>query len=207
MRDRCAFTLIELLVVIAIVALLVGLLLPVLGSARASARAVKCLAGVRTIGQGVHLYAMDHGGRMPLSSYSTGNAFSSGNWVETLVDYGTRAEVRRCPDDPTVRQTSYVTNDYLEPAGGGFSRLVDIPAPSATAYAAEAQRNYLTDHLHAWLESWAQPQDMVSQIEVERHQGGSNLIYLDGHAAAKTWASTQAEFSAERNWFDPQHAR
>jgi len=54
-----AFSLIELLVVISIIALLIAILLPALCQARDSALAVQCLSNERQIGQMVHFYASD----------------------------------------------------------------------------------------------------------------------------------------------------
>ncbi|MBX3385821.1 MAG: type II secretion system protein [Phycisphaeraceae bacterium] len=53
------FTLIELLVVISIIALLVGLTLPALESTRQTSRRVKCLANLRSFGQGIATYMND----------------------------------------------------------------------------------------------------------------------------------------------------
>lgn len=58
-RAARGFTLIELLVVMAILALLVGLTMPALQSSRETARRVKCLANLRSFGQGLQNYMGD----------------------------------------------------------------------------------------------------------------------------------------------------
>jgi prepilin-type N-terminal cleavage/methylation domain-containing protein len=62
---RRGFTLLELLVVIAIIAILAALLLPALSSAKARGRQAVCLSNLRQIGVAIHIYADDHGGKIP----------------------------------------------------------------------------------------------------------------------------------------------
>ena len=67
---RKAFTLIELLIVIAIIGLLMSILVPALSGARRIAKSTVCATRLRTLGQGLVLYANAHNddlvpGRLP----------------------------------------------------------------------------------------------------------------------------------------------
>jgi prepilin-type N-terminal cleavage/methylation domain-containing protein/prepilin-type processing-associated H-X9-DG protein len=64
-RERAGFTLIELLVVIAIIAILAAILMPVFAEARKSAYGASCSSQARQIYNGVMMYAMDRGNRLP----------------------------------------------------------------------------------------------------------------------------------------------
>ncbi|HVU07337.1 MAG TPA: prepilin-type N-terminal cleavage/methylation domain-containing protein [Verrucomicrobiae bacterium] len=65
--DRCrfGFTLIELLVVIAIIAILAALLLPALASAKAKAKRIQCLSGMRQLGLGFFQFNADNADMYP----------------------------------------------------------------------------------------------------------------------------------------------
>jgi len=64
-QTASAFTLIELLVVVAVIALLISVMLPALSSAREQARAAKCLANLRVLGQGLSIYTPEYRDVLP----------------------------------------------------------------------------------------------------------------------------------------------
>jgi len=82
-----AFTLVELLVVIGIIALLISILLPALGKARAQAQTIACMANIRTILQGMRVYAAENNDSIPGSVWTTGRFLYTDPVLGTASSY------------------------------------------------------------------------------------------------------------------------
>ena len=68
-KNNQGFTLIELMVVIAIIGLLSSVVLTFLSGARSKARDTKRVAEMRSVEKALNLYALDHNGNLPISTY------------------------------------------------------------------------------------------------------------------------------------------
>jgi prepilin-type N-terminal cleavage/methylation domain-containing protein/prepilin-type processing-associated H-X9-DG protein len=87
-RNEKGFTLVELLVVIGIIAVLIGILLPAMNKARETARQTKCAANLRSVGQGIHMYAADFKGAFPAAYIYKGQQISGGEQTPDSASQG-----------------------------------------------------------------------------------------------------------------------
>jgi len=125
---RQGFTLIELLVVIAVIAILAGLLLPALGRAKQSARRIQCANNLRSMAQGLIMFATESDSDERYSA-AAGQTYS--NWVGWLSPIlGGRdsedfrsVKVFACPSYPDKQEpVCYTANGHLLDQGWRFLR-------------------------------------------------------------------------------------
>jgi prepilin-type N-terminal cleavage/methylation domain-containing protein/prepilin-type processing-associated H-X9-DG protein len=96
--NKCGFTLIELVVVAVVIALVVSILMPALGSARAQARGIRCLAQCRELGQGMGHYHHEWG-NFPAHQWRLPDG-SRLRWFNAMECYLGGYDVPSCPSLP-----------------------------------------------------------------------------------------------------------
>ncbi len=140
-NPRQGFTLIELLVVIAIIAILAAMLLPALSKAKAKAKGINCLSGMRQLGIATRMYIDDnqntlvpwrHGNYSSWAPFTINNTFvvtadTSFIYWEDILRLGGFAPAAKIFDCPSLTATAGgraagtggSTNNYL---GIGINR-------------------------------------------------------------------------------------
>jgi prepilin-type N-terminal cleavage/methylation domain-containing protein len=147
------FTLVELLVVIGIIAILISILLPTLSAARRHATSAKCLANLRTIGQALHIYALDNKGYWPAVEHTTkagglsvggvppaGQAAQGDRWAFQLLKYitprYTKLKVAVNPANGNIDASQFAA---------GFRGLADFTDTALFCPGSEEFKNALVD--------------------------------------------------------------
>jgi len=215
-----------MLVVISCILLLSSLTAPAITKSLERANAVKCLSNLRSMGQAVQIFTLENQGRFPPALVSDGGGtvmgwdffiFPNGEvepgWI--WRDYGVN-QILQCPSfrgagnwrgDP---HTGYNYNSsYL----GGMKTVVrdrvmqDTPSasvfhlsnPARTAvfgdgeYAAGANK-FMRSPLPGPLDGSFAGREGGTQGF--RHQGGTHVVFADGHVARREYPGTPAPYAS-----------
>jgi prepilin-type N-terminal cleavage/methylation domain-containing protein/prepilin-type processing-associated H-X9-DG protein len=194
---RRAFTLIEILVVIAIIALLAAIIFPVFSRARESARAISCLSNLKQIGMGLAMYSEDYAGRYPIAGgeiswdavdSSTGN----GPWMQQMQSYLKNRQVFHCPSDGDSEYSYFLGSRAayvaVTPPAFAATDTRRIEYPTAFVVSGDTfSRNGSFEVTDADKDDYSQncvggEVNGTPSIEWQRHNGGQNILFADGHA-------------------------
>ena len=217
LRHRKAFTLIELLVVIAIIAILAAILFPVFARARENARRTSCLSNIRQLGLGFVQYAQDYDEYYPFSKGDSPWTVAIQPYIKSTQMLRCPSDQRSdwatnlaAPLSDGGRRSSYTTNGYFVPGeakpehGGNFAGLASVQSPASVIFIAEGAEylspantawNQIYFHAHLWGNGasnsrWDDTKQLPLDIITDRHLGGFNAAFADGHAKFTRW--TQA---------------
>jgi len=203
---RAGFTLIELLVVIAIIAVLAAMLLPVLHAAREKARQSVCASNLHQLHLAVDMYVQDNDDRFP-TSYVASRLGPYQSWREAVQPYVRNRSLLICPSSDTgdkqaelspERQASYAFNAWLSPpdltdfggARGEPAALGAVGDPSATILLCDA--GYSNAPVALDYDHYAPLAMQEQPLPTERHQGGANFAFVDGHVKKMPESATRS---------------
>ena len=202
---RKGFTLIELLVVIAIIAILAAILFPVFARAREKARQASCMSNLKQIGLAMHMYAQDNDGRMPGYTYDSVNGH--GWWYKKLPPYIKNTQILTCTNQNLWHNP--INYGPWQPLWSWDNRIcvddTSHPASTTWLYEGECQAYNHTSGIvrprHSnCTASDNDPSTYAIDPNLGAHNGGENLLYIDGHVKWQNMSTVMSELNENNRW-------
>ena len=205
MRRR-GFTLIELLVVIAIIAILAAILFPVFAKAREKARQTSCLSNLKQLALSTLMYVGDYDEKFTVERVV--QPWYARPWYEAIAPYTKNSQLFICPSaDFNNAWGGYGYNGAGTSGSNGLGyrhqsddgtpspsqappKLAVIEQPSSMIMLGEPIAN--TYALRCYVSNY---------LPSDRHNGGSNIAHVDGHA--KWYKAETIRTARPAYWTDP----
>jgi prepilin-type N-terminal cleavage/methylation domain-containing protein len=192
-HSNIGFTLIELLVVIAIIAILAALLLPALASAKERAKTAQCKSNIHEISLAMKMYADDAEGLYPISGGAIPwDAIDSEtqhqSWMQQIFNYTKNMDVYRCPKDDQSKYSYFNGARAAFVVNGGPASLDSKAIKFPVAYVLSGDTIWPNERDDdADKDDYSQncvggPDNGDPYEDWERHTGGQNILFEDGHA-------------------------
>lgn len=174
---RKAFTLLELLIALSIIAVLAAILTPAYFLARAKARQSACLSNIQQMGIALGVYATENDGYYP----------DMHAWQHWEIS---RHDLLRCPaavmsrpgQDTDAGIPGYALNSHLLASYSGAKSQDAPPYPSVTVQLCEQAVGQFVAVTADLCQEGNNCTGVTGERGFERHNGGANYEFLDGHA-------------------------
>lgn len=207
---RGAFTLIELLVVVSIIALLISILTPSLGRARQQAKSTLCLTRLSEFMKGATAYTADYQYQLPPMMYQATKSESAAThgWAEALYRYVYQdTDFNKELDFPVQRNNLGRFELWVCKEGrpmtdsSGHYRVYEYSWKKGTLDGVKARLPLIADGNPEVTDSMDRkrsdiPMEHIAGLQGEayideRHYGGANYAFNDGHAVRDTGLKEQ----------------
>lgn len=205
MKTRSSFTLLELLVVIAIISLLISILTPSLSRARQQAKSTVCLTRLSEFMKGLTSYAGDYNFQLPPMMYKAQDTEASQlhGWAEALYRYLYQDQDYAFDQDFPVQRNRdgryelWVCKEGMPLANStGHYRVYELPWLTGSLDGMKARVPLIMDANPQVTDPNDLPLSYIPRQHIaglageayidERHYGGANYSFNDGHAERST---------------------